>query len=272
MIIENKFLIGSIISGAIALFLIIFYVYSIFSPTIIPHTFYPQDILQTGEGQGRIFDYAFNKTAILIENGQYFWWAKAWNANAKLKRMELDYYAPNGTQIRVDSIYYTIGKYWLNGKSTLAIENLSLTYQNNVNYGMRIINDGESPVYLFSVKTEEEQIPILQNVPFLLIGYIFIFPFAYFYKKHKNRTITITPLDKLYKEARLADRIKNVKLELKNYQSSLRYLEELNFRKELSPDFYLKKKEYFEEVIDKLTKEKNNVDSEINDILNSRNE
>jgi len=211
---------------------------------------------------------AFDNTTILIDKGQSFLWARGWSMNAKLKRMELSYYAPNETQIRVNLIY-TIGQYQLNGKSTLQIENISQTYQENVNYIMHIVNIGESPVYLFSIKTEEEQKPTQeQMIPYILVGYLFIIPFAHFYKKHKNRNIAITPLDELYIEAKLADRIKNIEIELQNYQKTLKFLEELNLRRELSPNFYSQKKEYLEEVIDKLTTEKNNVESEINDILN----
>lgn len=273
-IIENKFLIGSVISATIAFILIIFALLSLFylPPTIVSHTYYPQDFIQTGIGQGRILDYAFNNTAILVDKDQYFNWIKGWGVYAKLKRMELSYYAPYETKIRVNLIN-TIGVYPLNGKSTLPIENISLPYRENVIYGMSIVNIGETPVYLFSIKTEEEQKPTIQQMtPIILIGYIFLFPFGYFLKKHRNRNITITPLDELYKDAKLADRIKNIEMELENYQNMLRYIEELNLRKELSPNYYLKKKEYYEEVVDKLTKEKNNVESEINDILNSINE
>ncbi len=186
--------------------------------------------------------------------------------------MNLSYYAPNETQIRVNLIY-TIGEYRLKGKSTLQIENISQPYQENVNYGMAIVNFGESPVYLFSITTEEEQKTTpQQSGQYILVGYLLLVPFGYFLNKHKNRNITITPLDELYKEAKLADRIKNVEMELGNYQNMLKSLEELNLRKELSPNYYSQKKEYFEEVVDKLTKEKNNVESEINDILNSINE
>lgn len=265
-IIDNKFLIGSILSAVIAVILIISAIISFYSPTNISHTFYSQEIIQTNVGQGRILDYAFDNTTILINKGQLLWWAKGWDDNAKLKSIELDYYAPNETQIRVKTPFQYIGIYLLNGKSTLLLDNISLSYQENSRYGLSIINIGEAPVYLFSIKTEEEQKPILQIGLSFLFGYIFLLLVGSLYEKHKNRNITITPLDELYKEAKLADRIKNLKMELENYYRSLRYLEELNIRKQLSPDFYSKKKEYFMEVKDKLTKEKNDVESEINEL------
>ncbi len=84
-IIENKFLIGSVISASIAIFLVIFALLSLLylPPTIVSHTYQPQDFSQLQWGQGRILDLAFNEPVILIDKGQLFWWAKGWGHECK---------------------------------------------------------------------------------------------------------------------------------------------------------------------------------------------
>lgn len=140
-IIGNRFLLGGIILAIIGSSLIIFAIFSLLSPTIVSHTFSPFELKQ---GHGQIFYVANDTPAILINKGQFFWWAKGWNLNAKLKGMELSYYAPNETLIRINLVY-TIGEYRLNGKSTLPIGNISQPYQESINYGMSIINIGDAP-------------------------------------------------------------------------------------------------------------------------------
>ena len=197
-IIENKVLIGSIISASIGVILILFAIFSLFSSTILPHTYYPDEIIQKELGKGVIFNYAFDKPAILIEKGQFFEWSKGWSTNKKLKKIELFYYAPYETQIRVN-LYFNTTDYQLYGKSTLVIENISLPYLANTKYGMSFINVGKEPIYLFSIKIEEEQKPIQQSILILLIGYLFLMTAMYLHSNNKNTNIVLTPLDQLYK-------------------------------------------------------------------------
>ncbi|MCK4797780.1 MAG: hypothetical protein KAT05_10375 [Spirochaetes bacterium] len=263
--IEHKFLIGVVIFAIISFGLFSYTIYSYYSPsqTVDMHVYYPIDFI--GISRGEVFDVIYNNQSILININQNFVWAKGWNENTRLKKIKLYYLTP-GTDISIN-LLDSNNIYTVSGNSVLTIEDFSLNYVKNINYGMSIQNVGNNPFYLFKIETEEETIQPRNQllVPFML-GIYSLFPLTFFYKKYKNKRVIFKPFDLLKKDAKYADRIQDIEMELKNNQDLLKYLEILNHKNELSQNYYINKKEYLNDNLKELNEEMNEIKSEIEEI------
>lgn len=258
-VMERKFYMVGLMLFFIGVVFALVFLYSIYNP---PHssnsyTYYSHNFIQPGQiGVLDLIPPNNNVVSegILINKGQEFIWKRGWSENTKLKRFDLNYYT-RGTEITINIGGIKELSYPLNGTETLKIENISLPYETNKIYFLVIKNIGNAPFYVLSMGTDEEHIATLQEIiPYALFAYISILLSIPFFIKHKNRTAT-TKVD-LFKEAKLADRIKNIELELECNRNMLKSLEELNLKGDLSPNIYSVKKESCEENINLLFKEK----------------
>lgn len=268
---ERKFLIVSFLCAVIAISSITIGTYSYF---FIPHQnnevyFNYRPINLIGSANVAVLNVVFGREAILIDKNQIFVWGRGWNENTKLKKITLNY-STQGTVVRILGLSNQTD-YSLNGNSALNIGDISINYSKGVTYGMSITNIGDAPFYLFGIETEEEypQPESLQRIlPFFIGIYGLIFMY-FFYKKDKNRKATAKPLDLLYEDAKYADKIKNIEIELETYQNMLKYLEVLKQKNEVSEMYYINKKNLFEDYLKKLNDEKDTIESEIEDIKKS---
>ncbi len=269
--IERKFLILSIIFVVVGIGLFAFsiYSYSFPHPTVEAHTFYPINLI--GLGNERVFDSIMDKDAILINRNQQFWWVRGWNENTKLKKIKLYYYTPGHTVLKIP---FLVNKtdYIINETtpSPLVIEDISLYYPKNTNYGMYFKNLGDAPFYLFSIETEEESQQSNEGL-FLILGVYSLLPAYFLYKRDKKRKAIEKPLDLLKKDAKLADKIEYIQIELETCRNMLKYLEVLKEKGELSEKCYADRKSYFENYLKELNDEKDGIDSEIEDIKSNFN-
>jgi hypothetical protein len=261
---DRKFLILSIIFVIIGIGLFAFYIYSSSFPhqTVETYTFYPVNLI--GSGNERVLESIFDNDAILINRNQQFWWIRGWNENMKLKTIKLHYYTPGSTVLKVDLVNTT---YIINETtpSPLVIKDISLYYPPNINYGLHLKNLGNAPFYLFSIETEEESQQSNQ-IGYLIFGIYSLIPAYAFYKKDKGRKAVKKPMDLLYKDAKLADKIEYIQIELENCRNMLKYLEVLKEKGELSEKGYVDRRSHFENHLEELNHEKDEINSEIEDI------
>ncbi len=212
--IERKFLIGSLIFFLISIFFLTLFVYANIFPTQGWRSFNngPSDFI--GFGQGEILNHISNQSALLINKDQEFIWKRGWNENTKLRRLDLNYSTP-GTKIILHLGGVTENSYELNGTSKLVIDNISLPYEKYRSYYLGITNIGEAPLYIYNIGTEEDIITTTEKtMPIFLIGYIFLFPSYFLYKQHKKiKQTKIKSIDLLYKDAKLADKIKDIEMD-----------------------------------------------------------
>ena len=241
------------------------------SPTVHSETIYPNDFIEEGRG-GIVGVLESGDMFLRIDKGQSFLWKRGWNENKKLKRIKIDY-TTSGTRIVIvpDSnltSYYSLNR--TSGTSTLEIENFLIHYEKNKAYYMSITNVGENSFDLFNIKTEEEiSKPRDSSIILLLFGYILIIYAYTLFKKHKKKgkEEKIPHIDLLKKEAKYADRVENIEMELELHQKLLEKLEDLNSKGDISINFYQNKKNHYGRNIYKLINEKNIIASEIEDIL-----
>jgi len=270
--IKRKFLIFSIIFFITAVSLLSIFIYQIINPmpSVQSETISPIDFID--EGQSGIFDFSESgKVFLKIDKTQNFVWKRGWNENKKLKRISIDY-TTSGTQI-VIGLGSNFTPYSLNktsGTSTLEIENILIQYEENTIYYLGIINMGENSFNLLDIKIEEEiSKPQETSIILFLLSYIALIFSINLFKKHKKiwNKEKNPPPDLLKKEAKYADRITNIELELELYQNMLKYLENLNSKGEVSENFYLDKRTHYEDNIIKISNEKETIISEIEDII-----
>ncbi len=270
--IKRKFLITTVVFAFIGISLISISIYQIKYPlpTVQNNTIYPKDFID--EGRGGFFEISEAGDMLLaINKNQIFLWKRGWNENKKLRKIQFEY-STLGTQIIIglgsNQTSYKLDR--TSGTSKLESENILIPYEKNRVYYVSIVNVGESPFYLLSITTEEEVlVPEDRTVIQLFVGYILFMFSLIFFKKHKNiiKDEQTPSLDLLKTEAKYADRVENIEMELELYQNMLKELEELNLKNDLSPNFYKTKKNHYEENIHKLTEEKNTIAIEIKDIL-----
>lgn len=269
---KRKFLIFGVIFliTGVSIFSISMYQIRYPSPTVQSETVSPKDFIE--EGRGGIFSISESGDLFLtIDKAQNLLWKRGWNENKRLKRIKIDY-TTSGTQIMI-GLGSNLTSYSLNktsATSTLEIENFSIPYEQNKAYYMGIINVGENSFNLFNIKIEEEvSKPQDSAIIMVLISYILVVFSFYSFKKHKTiwKQEKIPPPDLLNKEAKYADRVKNIEFELELHQNMLKNLEDLNLKGDISTNFYQNKKNHFEENIHKLINEKNTIASEIEGIL-----
>lgn len=210
-------------------------------------------------------------TFITINKNQTFLWKRGWSENNKLKSIKINY-TTLGTQIMI-GLGSNLTPYSLNstaGVSTLELDNSSILYDKNQLYGIGILNVGENPIYLFNIKANEE-VSKLQGISLILflVGYILMILSLYSFKKHiKLIRADKTPSpDLLRKEAAFIDRIKNIEIELEVYQNTLKTLDNLNLKGDISTNLYIVKKNQYEENINKLNSEKDSIVLEIKNII-----
>lgn len=265
-LIERKVKIGAIVCGFITLVLFIIIIYNYFNSmqNINTYSYHPADFIING--QAGFMDIVFGKNALLIDKGKVFAWRKGWSENTKLKRINLQYFT-SGTKIEIYLGMEPPTSYLLNGSSNLMVENISLPYDKYPSYGMSIVNIGDGPLYILEIETQEE-LPKTVDSTEILIMSIFLLITIILYNKLQDRDNINKPIDLLYEEAKLADKIKNIQIELESYQSMLNLIEKLHLENELSPKFYLEKKGYCDENMRQLNEEKNKIESEIEDIFN----
>lgn len=269
---KRKFLIiGAIllITG-ISIFSISIYQIIYPSPVFQDVTVIPIDFIE--EGRGGIYGMSEpGDTFITINKNQTFLWKRGWSENNKLKSIKINY-TTLGTQIMI-GLGSNLTPYSLNstaGVSTLELDNSSILYDKNQLYGIGILNVGENPIYLFNIKANEE-VSKLQGISLILflVGYILMILSLYSFKKHiKLIRADKTPSpDLLRKEAAFIDRIKNIEIELEVYQNTLKTLDNLNLKGDISTNLYIVKKNQYEENINKLNSEKDSIVLEIKNII-----
>lgn len=269
---KRKFLIfGAILLiTSVSIFSISIYQIISPSPTVQNVTVSPVDFIE--EERGGIS--GINDSGVLfltIDEGQNFLWKRGWGENKKLKKLKIDY-ATSGTQIMI-GMGSTFTSYSLNKTeviATLEVDTFSIPYKKNEIYYMIIINTGENPFDLFNIKIEEEVSKTQDSsVILFLFGYILLTVSVFLMRKHKKiwRTEKTPPPDLLRKEAKYADRIENIEMELEVHQNMLKNLEDLNLKGDASTNFYRTKKKHYKENVHKLMDEKKVITSEIEGIL-----